>query len=286
MFRKILLCVDLSPASVSLVRCIGKMKKLGFEDIVLAHVIYVANTPGLEVMLEDEARPFLVQQKNNLEDQGYKVSIDMPFGLPAHTLAEAAESHNVDLVVIGSHSRSIIGETFLGSVSAKLLSLIRRPVLLVNRIVLEGKDCGSVCCDIFDNILFPTDFSETSERVMPYVKSIAVERECPVTLLHVVADTELGPVKADQPENTEQLLLDAKRQRLERCGVTRIVAVLGRGDPAQEICKRVSDGISSLVVMSSTGKGVAKELFIGSVAKQVARHANVPVLFIPATEEI
>jgi hypothetical protein len=46
----------LSPASDALIQCVDDFKTLGLEEIVLAHVIYVANTPGLEEMLAEEAR--------------------------------------------------------------------------------------------------------------------------------------------------------------------------------------------------------------------------------------
>ena len=285
MFKKILLCIDLSPASESLMGCIGEMRRLGLEEIVLAHVIYVANTPGLEVMLEEDARPFLEQQKANLEAHGFRVTIEMPFGLPAHTLAETAENHDVDLIMIGSHGRSIIGEAVLGSVSNKLLRLTRRPVLLVPLTMLEKKNRDHVCGSIFENILFPTDFSTSAERVITYIVKIALETMCSVTLFHVLEGSESDPVKKDQRENAERFLLNEKQQRIERGGVTRIIVDQTWGDPGQKICKKVAEGDFSLIVMGSGGKGVVKELFFGSVAKEVVRHADVPMLFIPANED-
>lgn len=303
MFNKILLCIDLSPSAENLVGCISEMKKLGLADIVLTHVIYVANTPGLEVMLEDAALPFLERHKTALEAHGFRVTIEMPFGLPAHTLADTAEKHDVSLVVIGSHGRGIMGEAILGSVSTKLLHLTQRPILLLRLDILEEGRCITVCRSLFDNILFPTDFSENTERVIPYLCKITSERKSPVTIFHVIAETEIDPVKKKQREDTERFLLDAKRQRILRgCGsvntaepasnnvtenscasIQGIDVELAWGNPGQEICKKVTDGKFSLVIMGSGGKGVVKELLFGSVANEVARHADVPVLLIPAT---
>jgi len=63
MFRKMLVCTDLSPASDALIQCVGKLKSLGMKEVALTHVIYVANTPGLEEMLAEDARPILERQK-------------------------------------------------------------------------------------------------------------------------------------------------------------------------------------------------------------------------------
>ncbi|GAM08282.1 universal stress protein [Geobacter sp. OR-1] len=301
MFKKIMLCIDLSPASESLVGCVSEMKKLGLEEVILIHVIYVANTPGLEVMLEEEARPFLERHKASLEARGFKVTTEMPFGLPAHALADAAEKHDVSLVVIGSHGRGIMGEAILGSVSTKLLRLTRRPVLLVRLAIMDNERCLTVCRSLFDNILFPTDFSEGAERVIPYLCKITSEMKSPVTIFHVIAETEIDPAKKEQREDTERFLLDAKRQRiLKGCGsgnasepasgevtenscesIQGISVELAWGNPGQQICTKAIEGIFSVVIMGSGGKGVTKEFFLGSIAKEVARHADVPVIFIP-----
>jgi nucleotide-binding universal stress UspA family protein len=86
------------------------------EEAVLTHVIYVANTPGLEEMLAEESRPVLERQKKLLEAQGVKVTVEMPFGLTAHTLDETAEKHDVSGILIGSHGKGILQAATLGVV--------------------------------------------------------------------------------------------------------------------------------------------------------------------------
>ena len=47
MIEKLLIGTDFSPASDGLISCVGEFKALGLRQAVLAHIIYVANTPGL-----------------------------------------------------------------------------------------------------------------------------------------------------------------------------------------------------------------------------------------------
>jgi nucleotide-binding universal stress UspA family protein len=48
------------------------------------------------------------------------------------------------------------------------------------------------------------------------------------------------------------------------------------------IIQRSRSGQYSLIIMGSQGKGFNEALLQGSVACEVARHAAIPVLFIPA----
>ena len=281
MFRKILVCTDLSPASDALIQCVEELKSIGMEVVVLTHVIYVANTPGLEEMLTEEARPVLERQKETLEAQGVKVIVEMPFGLPAQTLNGTAEKHDVSAILIGSHGKGILQAATLGSVSAKLLHQTQRPVLLARIALLEEGKCEVVCRKMFARVLFPTDFSETAERALDYLGKIALETGCPVTVMYVIGEKDDDPAGAQRREEGARYLLEAKRMHLEALGVAEVTIDLVHGKSAEEIIGRAKEGGFTITVMGGQGKGFLKDVLLGSVANEVARHAGVPVLFIP-----
>ena len=283
MFRKMLVCTDLSPASDALIQCVGELKVLGMEEAILTHVIYVANTPGLEEMLAEEARPMLERQRKILEDQGIRVTVEMPFGLPAHTLDETAEKHDVSAILIGSHGKGILQTATLGSVSAKLIHETRRPVLLARIALLEEGKCEVVCRKMFARVLFPTDFSDTAEKALDYLGKIALETKSPVTIMHVISEKDDDPAAAQRQEEDARYLLEAKKRRLETLGAAEVNVDLVHGKPAEEIIGRTKIGEFSIIVMGSQGKGFLREVFLGSVANEAARHAGVPVLLVPAS---
>lgn len=283
MFRKMLVCTDLSPAADAIIHCVEELKCMGMEEVILTHVIYVANTTGLEEMLTEEARPVLERQKEALEAKGVKVTVELPFGLPAHTLNETAEKHDVSAIVIGSHGKGILQATTLGSVSSKLLHQTRRPVLLARIALMEEGKCQAVCRKMFARVLFPTDFSEAAERALDYLGKIALETGCPLTVLHVIEDIkDDDPADAQRREEDARFLLEAKKRRLETLGASGVNIDLVRGKPSEEIIDRSKEGNFSIIVMGGQGKGLLKEVFLGSVANEVARFAEVPVLFVPA----
>lgn len=52
-------------------------------------------------------------------------------GVPADTIAAFAVAENVDLIVMGSHGHSALGNVLLGSVAGGVLARCKTPVLLV-----------------------------------------------------------------------------------------------------------------------------------------------------------
>jgi nucleotide-binding universal stress UspA family protein len=52
-------------------------------------------------------------------------------GDPAEAILEAAESEDVDVIVLGSHSRGRLGRLILGSTSARVSEAARRRVLVI-----------------------------------------------------------------------------------------------------------------------------------------------------------
>jgi nucleotide-binding universal stress UspA family protein len=54
------------------------------------------------------------------------------------------------------------------------------------------------------------------------------------------------------------------------------------GIPTAEILHEAATGNYSLIIMGSQGKGYIREIFLGSVSHNIARHAGVSLLLIPA----
>jgi nucleotide-binding universal stress UspA family protein len=282
MFSKMLVCTDLSPASDALIHCVEELKGIGMEEVILTHVNFMAMTPGIEEIFTEETSSVLQRQKTFLEEREIRVVVEMPYGLPANAIDETAEKHDVSAILIGSHGKGILQAATLGSVSAQLLHQTRRPVLLARIALLEDEKCEAVCGRMFARVLFPTDFSETAEKALDYLGKIAQDTGCPVTVMHVLEPNITDQQDARYREEEARFLLEAKVRRLRLLGTSDVTFELVYGDPAETIVNRTQKGNFSIVVMGGQGKGIIRELFLGSVANEVARRAETPVLFIPA----
>jgi nucleotide-binding universal stress UspA family protein len=283
MFNKILLCTDISPASEVLVQCAGEMKSLGLEEVILAHIIHVTHTPGLEGGLAREARPYVEHQKEVLERQGIKVSIEMPLGIPAPALNDLAEKHEVSAIIIGSHGKGVSASITLGSVSSKLLQITQWPVLLIRtKLLKDEEEWLRECRNLFAHVLYPTDFSDTAERAFTYLETVVSALKCPVTLM--CARAQVAPHLAQRLEELRRLdsaRLERMKIRLKTLGAAQVTIELPVGTAGEEIVERARAEDCSLILMGTRGKGLVREIVLGSVAHHVARHAEQPVLFVP-----
>ena len=290
MFRKILVCVDPYPPDHKLISCAISLKKLGAEEVVLAHILVDA-PPGLDGMLKSQARPEMERQKQILEEAGLKASITIKTGLPAQTLNDLAEKENVSVIIIGAQGRGLLESITLagnplGNVSAKLLHITRRPLLLIPG-TLPAMESGREMSALFSHLLYPTDFSDTAEIAFAYLETMTRATQCPITLLHVQDRSRPAPHlghRFKELQNLDERRLQRLQDWIKGLGAPDVRIDLAHGSPGEEIVARAKAGGCSLIIMGTQGKSLTREILLGSVAHHVARHAAQPVLFIPALQ--
>lgn len=145
-------------------------------------------------------------------------------------------------------------------------------------------------------ILVPTDGSKSSLNAIKYVAKLAksLRNKCHVTLINV--HDESGLLYADQfagvPEvviNIEEMheyLLKLSRNELksgqkilDQASVDHDM-IIGIGRITEEILKVANKEKFDLIVMGSKGRGVFKDLLVGSVAQRIVSSAKQPVLLV------
>jgi len=288
MFKTIVLATDLSSAWNEIVACAGEFKALGCSQVILTHVISVKFMAGMEGMLQSTARPKLEAQQRQLEAQGLQVTVEIPTGLPAHSLNEIACRYGADLIVVGSHGQSFWREGVLGCFSCAVLHNVRYPVLMLNvRLPKPGQpgSCQISGAEAFRHILLPTDFSEISFRALEYVERLAAKGLGQVTLLNALdvpgGEEAYPPGYQEIAAGAALDLLEQWKQRLLSAGVPIVNDRFDPGHPIPAILQVLESQDISLIVMGTQGKGFIKEIFLGSVAHNISRLATCPVLLIP-----
>jgi nucleotide-binding universal stress UspA family protein len=287
MFESVILATDLSPAWDEIVACAGELKALGCSRVILTHVITLKFLMGMEGKLEAEAWPKLERQAAQLEAQGLQVTMEMPSGLPAHSLQEVARCCGVDLIVVGPQKTSRWQEGILGSVAGAVLHHAEVPVLLLKASIKEGLPPGACriqATELLRHVLFPTDFSHIAERACTYLEGLASRGVSQVTVLNAL-DVPGG--EAYPPGFQEMAVAQAQdslatwRERLLKAGIPEVHTVFDPGHPLSAILGVLKSRDISLILMGTQGKGFLNELFLGSVAHNISRLAMCPVLLIP-----
>jgi nucleotide-binding universal stress UspA family protein len=141
-----------------------------------------------------------------------------------------------------------------------------------------------------DNILVPTDFSDTAAHALRYASALAQRLGARLTIFYAdlfvppidylpgVGGWDEGSFDLAQIYAKEQLILDARANihpSVEYELVVRVATAL------TGILDQARDSSAGLIVMGTHGRSGFRRLIIGSVTEAVMRHADVPVIAVP-----
>ncbi|MEO5918106.1 MAG: universal stress protein [Candidatus Limnocylindrales bacterium] len=136
--RRILLATDLSPASEEAgLQALDLARDLAAELLVVSVIDPgTLRMPGGRFGTRvDQVRVTREAAAQGLVSRGRAAGVPVNFliweGDPGESIVEAAESEQVDLVVVGSHGRGSVGRFFLGSVSDHVVRNAHCPVVVV-----------------------------------------------------------------------------------------------------------------------------------------------------------
>lgn len=142
-------------------------------------------------------------------------------------------------------------------------------------------------------ILFPTDFSSNSKTAENYACELADHFQAELHILYVLQDMTLYSPDPGSLLMMPATSLDEARESAERAlekvpgagraagsGITRVTRP---GSPFVEIVRYAREANIDLIVLGTHGRTGLKHVLLGSVAENVVRTANCPVLTIRST---
>jgi len=195
-------------------------------------------------------------------------------GNPWPEMSGLIAGKGIDLIVLGTHGRGLMGTLVLGSVAEQVLRHATCPVLTIGPDVLASL----VDHQKLSHILFATDFSEGSLHALPYALSLAEENDAELTLMHVLEELHPMPV-----EYSKELLADF-RQRLwdlvpaDATMWCKPEVAVEIGNAAATIVRTAHDKKVDLIVMGVHPGGTVASHLPWTVVHSVVRHARCPVL--------
>jgi nucleotide-binding universal stress UspA family protein len=131
-----------------------------------------------------------------------------------------------------------------------------------------------------------TDFSPASERALCHATAIARFYEAKFYLLHVVspvASTTVGPETTNAA--TEAAWIDAQQLQNQLIESGALVDVsheflVRQGNVWEEVERVINEKRVDLLIIGTHGRRGLGKLLVGSVAEQIFRHADCPVLTV------
>ena len=137
----------------------------------------------------------------------------------------------------------------------------------------------------YQRILVPVDFSDSSEEAVRHAVGLATKFKARVRFLHVVQVMTSyleGPVFTQELMNVYKEHERQARRELEKMKrlAVRGEAVVKRGIPVLEILSEAKKFNADLIIVGTHGRRGLDRLMVGSVAQEIMRKAQWPVLVV------
>lgn len=149
---------------------------------------------------------------------------------------------------------------------------------------------------MFANILYPTDFSDVSNKVIDYIAALKGSGIKKIIVLHVIDKRQfdcvefgvanVGELPAQFEEEYKKALTDKANQQLAIAakkitdlGIEAKIKIV-TGIPFSEILKTEEEEAVSAIIIGSHGKSNISEMMLGSVSEKVIRKSKKPVIVI------
>jgi nucleotide-binding universal stress UspA family protein len=210
-------------------------------------------------------------------------------GDPAEKIVEAAANGGASMIVMASHGRGALGRLIHGAVADQVAREATVPVMVIRK-ELEGPGPVGIM-----RLVVPVDGSPLAEESLPFATTLAKRLDTPILLVRAVNVAELMPPAAGMgeaipfevyDETERQMRQDAEQYlqqvaaRLKNSGLNVAAQVLS-GPPASAISEVTHTG-DVVVLVSHERSGIARWL-MGSVAEQLVRLDEAPVVLVPGS---
>lgn len=191
---KVLVGYDFSAAGDAALRWLNEMQNLGACETIVVHIDWPpqeAHRLGYHGPLPlaenpEEIQNFLERDLSErvamlLPPENVTITVEPGWGHTEAYLFEMAHRQQADLVVVGTHRRHGLGRLRFGSVSRTVL----HHATVTVAVVPPSDDRRRAAIPKLDRVLVATDFSELSNKAIPYGCAI-LRRGGTLKLIHVI----------------------------------------------------------------------------------------------------
>ncbi|WP_407934042.1 universal stress protein [Halocatena halophila] len=285
MYESILIPYDGSDGAATILHHAGELAHWAGATV---QVLYVADTTRDSVTvikgntvdaLAERGETVVSEAGDTLDSLGVEYSTDVVQGNPAPTIAEYAERYGYDLVVLPTHGRTGLSRYLIGSTTEKVVRLSSVPVLTAR---MQPDEQFAFP---YDDVLIPTDGSETAAHAATHGLSLASSLAATVHVLSVVDanthDTDLlSTESAKAPVQPAQDAIDELVSMAAEQGIDTVEQHLETDSPVDGILDCIETNDIDAVVMGTTGRRGTERILLGSVAETAVRSVPVPVITV------
>lgn len=237
--------------------------------------IHVVELNVDDAQVSAAAETFRAYTKEVAAEHGLaNTTCDVVAGAPADQILDAAS--DASAIVIGTHGRGGFKAMMVGSVADKVIRGAEIPVLVEPGAEKPVPPGGG------RPILVGLDGSEEGERGLAMARELAAASNLPLVLVRAFSIPPPAGIEFTYyPADLATTLEDAAKEYLQATAKPGEKALIMQGDAAGSILDVSEQENASLIVVSSTGKGLAKRIALGSTTDRIVHRTKRPVLIVP-----
>jgi nucleotide-binding universal stress UspA family protein len=276
--KDILFSTDFSAGSQQALPYVGALARAFHSAVHICHIdpaVPLASglaAPGIYEAAGRITAEHLTALLNAPALKGVNLNLALGAGNLGEELSNIIREREIDLVVAGTHGRTGARKMLLGSVVEEIVRTATCPVLTVGPGTPFPKDVP------FRHILFPTNLSETSEQILPYVILLATEFGAHVTVLHVIPPAQVAG------SNGRPLRRLAEKAMLESLQSDLVFFhpeyVVEEGDPVETILRVALQRKADLIAMGIKNTFRPSVQLRSSTAYRIMAGSHCPVLTV------
>jgi len=282
MYDDVLLPTDGSPGSDSAVDRALDLARVCDATVHVLHVVDAAiEEHGVDIdAVEQRGRDATVRIEERANDVDVETRRTVNEGVPYRGILEYVDEHDVDVVVMGIRGLADGEESYLGSTTERVITLVDVPVLAVP--FDEDGTVPESGYGTYDDVVVSTDGSDPAARAAGHAFDLAELYAADVHVVYVVDTTTYG--YEDVPGSIVGLLKEGGRNAVESLATEareRDLSVqtgVMRGVPHEAIREYVDAIEADCVALGTRGRTPDTDRLLGSTTARVVRLSNTPVL--------
>lgn len=215
-------------------------------------------------------------------DHDLVIQADATDSSACNAILDYADTHDVDLIVMGSHGRRGPSRLFLGSTAECVIRNANCPVLTLR------SDAKEMNTERFDHIIVPVDFSERANEALGYANAFAKIWDARVSLVHTIEEAIIPTVYGVEAMTLTMVepLFDKSNKELDALAKAFFDASIDVstktlvGRPKDAIAAYATENNADLIILASHGLTGFKRFLLGSVAESLNRKVSCAVMTV------
>ncbi|MEO1589661.1 MAG: universal stress protein [Cyanobacteria bacterium J06632_22] len=287
MFKSALICTDFEDSIDRLVQFVPALALGGLETQVFFHNVALQTEREIPKIDTDAIEAGQQQLAIAVESapEGTTVKVEVASGRPADNILKAARDYSVDVIVLGTPTRSLLTERLFGSTTVGITKQCHVPLLILRPQLVatyREEELALRCEHLFEYPLIPFDGSSSARYLVEQIKQRA--QVCPAVkqalLCWVIDDSIRKELRGDDPVGHAEEVMAPVKTELEAVGLT-VKTDIRQGEPQEEILKAAGVYDVTGIAVSTSGGGLLKKFSSPSLTSALLRSSWHPLLYFP-----